>query len=412
MIFVRLIVQTVFFAVGQMLSNKVRAFLTTLGIIIGVWAITSVIAAVGGLKNFVLDEFAKFGATKVFIWGNVPDSLRDKVTWEEVRLSPADGEALRKHSETLERLTMQTSLGATVSHGDKIKQGVRVTGIEPDWHEIEQRFVMHGRALTQSDDEGELQVCLVNEQAIEELTLEKGGVGSYIFINNRRFLVVGVVETKEMSPMFGGGEARTEVFIPFRLAYRLRDWPWVEITAQMKSPDIAEDCKEEIRFILRKHRQLPADWEDTFEMFQMTQALENFRGMAAAMTASAGVLVGISLLVGGIGIMNIMLVSVSERTREIGLRKAVGANPVVILLQFLIEAVILCIAGGVVGLIAGQATTLALRNIPDFPMEGAEIPVWAILLAFFFSAGVGVVFGMWPAIKAARLNPIEALRHE
>jgi putative ABC transport system permease protein len=122
--------------------------------------------------------------------------------------------------------------------------------------------------------------------------------------------------------------------------------------------------------------------------------------------------VSISLLVGGVGIMNIMLVSVSERTREIGLRKAVGARPSIVLLQFLVEAVVLCVVGGLIGLVFGQAMTLGLQSIPDANLEGAQIPPWAIALAFAFSAGVGVVFGMFPAIKAARLDPIEALRHE
>jgi len=132
------------------------------------------------------------------------------------------------------------------------------------------------------------------------------------------------------------------------------------------------------------------------------------------MLVGASVMVGISLLVGGIGIMNIMLVSVSERTREIGLRKAVGANPLVILLQFLIEAVMLCLGGGLIGLVLGQLTVLGMTSVDEenWPFATAEIPLWAILLAIGFSAGVGIVFGMWPAVKAARLNPIEALRHE
>ena len=212
--------------------------------------------------------------------------------------------------------------------------------------------------------------------------------------------------------MFGGGEARSEVFIPFSTMYKLRDWLWTECIAQMESPEVAEEAKAEIRFILRKARNLPAEWPDTFDMFQMTQAVDNFNSMAGVMGMAAGVLVGISLLVGGVGIMNIMLVSVSERTREIGLRKALGARPVVILMQFLVEAVILCVMGGVIGLIVGQGLMVVAQAQGGKLMANATIPMWAIMLAFGFSGGVGVLFGMWPAVKAARLDPIEALRHE
>lgn len=408
MTLIRMFVQTVVFAIAQMWSNKVRAILTTLGIIIGVWAITAVIAVVGGLNGFVLDEFEKFGATKMFIWGDRPDELRDKVSWSDVKLKPREARELREHATTLERLTMVASERVSIRYADKLLPGVRVTGIEPDWHAIEQRFVVSGRPFSMTDDEEQLQVCVINDQAINELQLPRGGVGEYILINGRRFLVVGIVETKEMSAMFGGGESRTEVFVPYSTMYKLDDWLWTEIRAEMKSPELAEEAKQEIRFILRKARDLPPNWEDTFGMFQMTEAVERFNVIGMFLTLGAGVLVSISLVVGGVGIMNIMLVSVSERTREIGLRKAVGANPIVILLQFLVEAVILCMAGGVIGLIIGQASTLVVQRF----LDNADIPPWAIVLAFVFCAGVGIGFGMWPAIKAARLDPIEALRHE
>ena len=414
MILVRVFTQTALFAMVQMLSNKFRSLLTMLGIIIGVWAIVTVIAAVNGLNGFVLNEFEKFGATKMWIWGQRPDNLRDKITWSQVKIKESEADLLREHATTLERVTMLANESVTVRYKDQRKIGVRVTGIEPDWHEIEQRFVTNGRPFTITDDESQLPVCLVNDMAIDELRLESGGVGEILLLNDRRFEIVGVVETKEMSGMFGGDDARTELFVPFSTMYKLDDWLWTHVMAQMTSPDVAEEAQAEIRYILRRSRNLDAEWEDTFGMWQMTEAVNNFRAMATGLTAGASVLVGISLLVGGIGIMNIMLVSVSERTREIGLRKALGANPLIILFQFLIEAIVLCVIGGMIGLILGQLSTLGLQQapIPGLTMKHAEIPLWAIMLAFGFSAAVGIVFGMGPAIKAARLDPIEALRHE
>jgi putative ABC transport system permease protein len=186
----------------------------------------------------------------------------------------------------------------------------------------------------------------------------------------------------------------------------------MRFVALAKSPEEAQDASAEITRVLRKVRGLASGDSDTFRVQAIDQFIDQFKSIASGITAVAGGIVGISLLVGGIGIMNIMLVSVSERTREIGLRKAVGATPSAILLQFLLEAVTLCLVGGLVGVLIGQTFALAVSSIPGAKMENASVPAWAVALAFVFSAGVGVVFGMFPAIKASRLDPIEALRHE
>lgn len=413
MILLRILSQTVSFALRQMLGNKFRSMLTMLGIIIGVWAITTVIAAVSGLNGWVMKEFETFGATKMFVWGVRPDSLRRKVNWTDVKLTQAEADLLRENATTLSRVSMRAEYPVTVRYGDKVKNGVRVTGIEKDWHEIEQRFVTDGRSFTQQDNEEQLPVCLTTQEGVKEFSLNNGGLGEYLLLNNRRFLVVGIIETKEMT-MFGRDDSQAEIFVPFQTMYKLQDWLWTMMVVQMKDADMAEEANAQVKSLLRKHRQLPPDWEDTFDTFQMTSAVEQMKGLGKGLTAAASVLVSISLLVGGVGIMNIMLVSVSERTREIGLRKALGANPTIILMQFLVEAMVLCVIGGMLGLILGQLSTLGLQNapIPGMNMKSAEIPGWAIVLALGFSAGVGLVFGMGPAMKAARLDPIDALRHD
>jgi len=187
---------------------------------------------------------------------------------------------------------------------------------------------------------------------------------------------------------------------------------WMGIMAVAKSPGVAEEAKAEISFFLRRTRSVRPGDPDTFGVETVQRILEQFNKIALAITAVAGGVVGISLLVGGIGIMNIMLVSVSERTREIGLRKAVGAGPWAILLQFLVEAITLCLIGGLLGVIVGQSLTTAIAAIPHAQLEKAYIPAWAVGLSFGFATVVGLFFGMFPAVKAARLDPIEALRHE
>ena len=179
-----------------------------------------------------------------------------------------------------------------------------------------------------------------------------------------------------------------------------------------KSPEVSEEASAEIRFFLRQKRNLKPGEPDTFEVFTVESQIRIVNEMATRITLVAAGIVGISLLVGGVGIMNIMLVSVSERTREIGLRKAVGAKASSIMTQFLIEAVVLCCVGGLFGVAAGQGLTMIIARIPKVSLDQAYIPYWAILMSFGFSAAVGVFFGMFPAVKAARLDPIEALRHE
>ncbi len=410
MILVRLAIQTVFLALGQIWANKTRSALTSLGIIIGVSSVIAVVASLSGMRSFVLSEFEAFGARKVWIWGYVPREMRSSMTWAEAKLSPYEGAQIMRHAQAIDLLSPVTDRRHDVKAGDVLQRAVEVTGIYPDWHEIEGRFLITGRPFIRADHEGRRQVCIVNEKAIEELRLDRDPTGDFISIKDRRFQIVGVVETKELSPMFGGGDSQADVLVPFRTAKLLDPYGWTSFVAQLTSPDKAEEAKAEIRFILRKERNLDAETEDTFRIEVLQSAIDQFEKMAGAITAVAGGIVSISLLVGGIGIMNIMLVSVSERTREIGLRKAVGAQPSVVLLQFLVEAVVLCVVGGLIGLLVGQAMVLGLKNIPA--LEQAEIPVWAVFVSIGFSAGVGVLFGMFPAVKAARLDPITALRHE
>jgi putative ABC transport system permease protein len=408
---IRLLWQTVFLALGQVWANKIRAVLTALGIIIGVVGVTVIAAGLQGMQGYVLNEFEGLGASKMWLNGNVPQSKRSVMSWTDVKMTTYEARLLRDNAETLNSVTPESGARWDVAYGKKVAQGVRVTGIWPSWHDIENRQVLFGRPLSNIDDAENRQVCIINERAIEELNLDVDPVGDYIIVDGRRFLIVGVVETKEAS-MFEGGDSRVELYIPFSTHKMMNPYTWTTLILQLKDPDKADDAKAEIRFILRNHRNLAPDDEDTFEMFAVQSIIDGFNNVAWVIRVVMLVVVAISLLVGGIGIMNIMLVSVSERTREIGLRKAMGAKPPVVLMQFLVEAVVLCFVGGLVGLLIGQLITVAVTFVPNLPLNDLAIPGWAIWISLLFSGGVGILFGMFPAIKASLLNPINALRHE
>ncbi|HYE01978.1 MAG TPA: ABC transporter permease [Phycisphaerales bacterium] len=415
MFLIRLGFQTVVLALSQVWANKVRSLLTTLGIIIGVAAVIATVAATNGLKQWVLSEFETFGAKKVFISGHVPMNLRGQQgIRQRVRLTVAEVRAIQEGAESIEMITPMMFGSHEIDTMRGVRQTLLVTGIWPSWHTIEDRYVTSGRPFSSLDEENVASVCLVNDKAIEEMGLPRDPVNEIVLIGGRRFLIVGVVETKQLAAMFpGGGEAQTEVFIPLAAARSFDPEARVSFAlAQLVSTDLAAEAQAEIKFILRRLRKLGPNDPETYEVEVLQQIIDQFTRIANGITAGAGGIVAISLLVGGIGIMNIMLVSVSERTREIGLRKAVGARPEVVLLQFLVEAVTLCLVGGLLGLAVGHAITLGLASIPNSPLKDGAVPAWAVLLGVSFSAVTGIVFGMFPALKAARLDPIVALRHE
>ncbi len=411
-----LLYQSLILALAQIRASKMRSLLTAVGIVIGVASVTTVIAGLTGMKSNVLSEFESFGTNKVFIFPDRPPSMRN-APFAAIRFKPELFDGMMAHCPSLKTFTRITSVTAkSVSHGDKSVESVNVAGIEPAWHDIENRFVELGRPFSLIDNEQARAVCLINDKLRDKLGLERDCAGQHIMIDGRRYHVLGVVETRSESSMFRDGVSDSEVFVPFATAWNSQRGrlipPFMYVVGASKSPEVSEEAQAEAVFYLRKARKIQPGKPDTFRVEFVAKFIEEFNKVAVVITMVATGIVGISLLVGGVGIMNIMLVSVSERTREIGLRKAVGARPAAILLQFLVEAVMLCLVGGLMGVLLGEGLTAGVRSIPGAQLNHATIPPWAIALSFGFAGAVGVVFGMFPAIKAARLDPIEALRHE
>jgi putative ABC transport system permease protein len=404
--------QSVLLALGQIWSNKVRSLLTTLGIIIGVASVTAVIAALTGLKANVLADFETIGNNLIAVYTKWPDSGRHRhASWRQIRLVPSNFDGMLEHCPSLEAFTRITGENADITARDRSIEGARVTGIEPAWHEVDGRSVIMGRPFNLVDDAAARPVCLITEATRDHLRLDRDCIGDSIYVGRTRFMIVGLIDPPVEFNVFGSGGPDHEIFIPFRASWR-RNGGWMYVLANANTPEVSAEAAAEIRFFLRKQRELRPEDPDTFGIDVVEAFMQTFSRVAGAITMVAGGIVGISLLVGGVGIMNVMLVSVSERTREIGLRKAVGATPSAILMQFLIEAVTLCSVGGFVGIAGGQLLTVGMGMIPAAHLERAYIPLWAMVVSIGFSAMVGVFFGMFPAVKAARLDPIEALRHE
>ena len=412
--FFRLFYQSVFLSLSQIWANKTRSILTTIGIVIGVASVTAVIAALSGLKAKILTQVETLGSNTIFIQPKRPDSgPLQHAQWWTIRFLPEQFDGLLEHCPSVERFGRQTWVGAyTVNHRERSMENVTVRGIEPDCHKIESRPVTIGRQLSVIDEIQARQVCLIDPKVRNELRLDRDCIGQTILIGHHTFYIVGVLEPRPEALFGGGNQEQSEIFIPFKTSFKLRQYLYIWVMAESKSAEVSEDARAEISFFLRRTRNIKPGEPDNFEVQSLKNILDMFNKIAVIVTMVAGGIVGISLLVGGVGIMNIMLVTVSERTREIGLRKAVGAKKSAILTQFLIESVVLCFVGGLVGIGFGQLLTTGIANIPKVELDMAYIPLWAIGISFGFSGAVGIFFGMFPAIKAARLDPIEALRHE
>jgi putative ABC transport system permease protein len=411
--FFRLFYQSIYLAMGQIWVNKMRSTLTTIGIVIGVASVTAVIAALSGLKAKILTQVETFGTNTIFIYPTRPDKGPQRnVPWWSIRFLPEQFDGLLEHCPSVGSFSRIASVGQrTARYGEKSVDSVNITGIEAAYHEIENRPVVLGRTFSAIDDMQARQVCLIDPKLRDKLELDRDCIGQVIRLGYHAFVVVGVIERRPELNFGGGQNENYEVFIPFKTVFKLTD-PWLQAFAASKSPEVLDEAQAELKFFFRRMRHLGPNDPDNFRIESLQSALQTFNQIAVMVTLVAGGIVGISLLVGGVGIMNIMLVSVSERTREIGLRKAVGAKKSAILTQFLIEAVVLCFFGGLIGVGIGQLLTYGIANIPKAELDMAYIPWQAIAISFGFSGSVGIFFGIFPAIKAARLDPIEALRHE
>jgi putative ABC transport system permease protein len=390
-------------------ANKMRSVLTTLGIIIGVAAVVAVVSIVQGLNFFIAGELQGVGATYIRVLPFRDDNEPAHAA-RDVRLTLEDVRAIAERTSEVAAVTPILYRPARVRAGGR-RFTTYLLGVSEEYEDVLNHTAAKGRFFGPLDVRSRARVCTVGEEIVRRLQLGAEPIGAEIEVDGRPCTVIGVMEKKGET----FGQNRDEiVFLPYTtalLTYGRDAERAMLVDVKARSPENVDLAKSQIRSVLRANHRLAPDAPDDFKIVAQEEILKTTSGILAVITTVIGAVVGIALVVGGIGIMNVMLVSVTQRTREIGVRKAVGARRRDVMIQFLVEAVTLALVGGVLGVLLGWGLgVLGASLIPGFPP--AHVPLWAIALAFGFSAAVGIFFGIYPAAKASALDPIEALRHE
>jgi putative ABC transport system permease protein len=398
--------ETVRVALASLSGNPFRTSLTMLGVIIGVAAVIAMLALGRGATSAVDEQLAALGADVL----TVTTGMRwaQGVAREQQTLTVADAEALARDARHLAAVVPEQGGREQLRLGAR-NFNVQVIGTRPDYADVHGYELDEGRMFSTSDDAARRRVVVLGGEFPELLGLPPAGlVGATIVIKNIPFEVIGVFRRKGA---VGFGNPDDDAYIPLGTSrYRLRGTEEVQNISAAVAPgsELAQAMVEIERVLRREHALLPGRDND-FTLLDRRQFLATQQETTQILGFLLAGIAGVSLVVGGIGIMNIMLVTVTERTREIGIRKAVGATRGNVLRQFLVESVIMCLLGGIVGIALGVGTAALLSQLAGWQ---TAVTLESLALAFGFSAGVGLVFGLWPARRAARMDPIEALRHE
>jgi putative ABC transport system permease protein len=387
-------------------TNKVRALLTMLGIIIGVSSVILLVSIGSGLQAFITQQFASLGSNTIYImpgkidFKNSSSAAAAMMSVSKLELSFVT-ELERNGAGIIKQVTPASATSGFMTYKGKSATS-ETAGIWENYFSIQSFPLREGKGISQNDVERSRKVIVLGSKPAEDMFgKDINPVGKYMTLNNIRYLVIGWLESKGGGGL--GASMDNHVFIPLTTFFKQfnQNKPYMLLIQAVDQNHVSE-AADIAKKTLLKHLK-----DDEFTVMEQKELLNTINQMLSVLTVALGGIASISLLVGGIGIMNIMLVSVTERTREIGLRKAVGATPTAILLQFLIEAVILSLVGGSIGIAIGALGSLALSQFIQ-----SSVTLWSVMLAFGFSSLVGIVFGIAPAIRAAKLNPIDALRYE
>jgi ABC-type antimicrobial peptide transport system permease subunit len=406
-------------AYATLLANKLRSMLTIVGVVIGVITVMLISSIISGINVGVQKQVESFGTNSIFLNKyemGIQFGRRSREERMRKPLTMADAEAI-SGLPTIEASVPILDVSSNrwgskiliTGKNGKTSSSVQLKGTTPDFEKAKTEILVEGRWFTQTESDFKKDVALIGGTVAEDYFPNESPIGEKLEIGGREFTIIGVLQKREQ--FFGGGGGNNDqsnvIYMPMGSGLRIKPNSEDLFILSIARPGKLAEAKDQVQDLLRVRRQVPFGEQNNFAIATAASIIEQFEDITRGVAIAMFVISSVGLMIGGIGVMNIMLVSVTERTREIGIRKAIGAKRSDILLQFLTEAATLTGFGGLLGLLIGWLLTLVVALV--FP---SYVPWWAPPLGFFASVLIGVVFGLWPAWKAARLDPIESLRYE
>jgi putative ABC transport system permease protein len=406
-------------ALDNVRSHKLRSFLTVLGVVIGVLVVVVIASILTGMRLNIVRQIEEYGTNNIFAFHLSTGPRfgpRDRAEYRRKPLKPEDGLAIKEHARLVEDVANMAWMwiqGDNSVHYQGVKfRDPQIQGVSANYTSIVTLSLREGHFFTEDDDQARRNVLVIGTSVAEGLFPHKSSaLGTEVTLAGQPFRVVGVLEKRKAGGLVGEDDDNNQVFLPYRTARKIspRTTDWMMLVIRARSGQV-KPALEEVEEVLRRRRGLRSNQSNDFDLSTSDRVIEQFDSITAGIGLVAIAISSVGLMVGGIGVMNIMLVSVTERTQEIGVRKALGARRGDIVRQFLFEAMTLTLLGGVIGVaLAFLISRLLLFFLPDLP---AQIPAWAVISGLTVSIGVGLAFGVWPAKRAAALDPVEALRWE
>ncbi len=409
--------ETLSMALDNIRAHKFRSFLTVLGIVIGVTTVIAIASILTGLRANIVSFVEEYGTNNIYAFhlsSGISFGPRDRSERTRKPLRAEDGEAIKAYASAVEDVAndgyIEWTFDRSITYGGQTYKQANLEGVSANYGAVTNMSLQAGRFISEIDDQHRREVMVIGQGAAEALFTQGSDsiVGKEVMMNGKPYEIIGVLEPRKGGVL--GETQENSVLIPYRTMRKVSPRSeWMSLVIRARSGQLKQ-ALDQVEDILRRQRSVPYAEKNNFDLQTADRFIEQFDSITAMVGLVAIALSSVGLLVGGIGVMNIMLVSVTERTAEIGVRKAIGARRRDITTQFLFEAMTLTFLGGVLGvLLAVGVSQIVILIFPSLP---ASIPLWAVIAGLTVSIAIGLIFGVWPARKAARLDPIEALRYE